>query len=113
MEVQAMATTVVVLGDSYARIVTDQGDYYEFYGEEDGRPVLIEGCIETLRQVAERHLGLFPGDTPPWPGLLAPATAGVLGQGGRLCSRRTSRLREDSRRDDDCTLGWKVSRRSA
>lgn len=104
---------VFVAAGQYARIVTDQGDYYEFYGEEDGRPVLIEGCIETLRQVAERYLGLFPGDSSPWPGLLAPSTTGVLGQGGRLCARRTRRLRQDTRRDDDCAMGWKGSHRSS
>lgn len=108
-----MPTTIVVLGYNYARIVTDQGDEYEFYGEEDGRPVLIEGCSETLRQIAERYLELFPRDASPWPGLLAPSATGILGQGGRLCSRRTSRLRQDSRRDDDSPVGWKSSHRSA
>lgn len=108
-----MPTTVIVLGSNYARILTEQGDEYEFYGEESGRPVLIEGCIETLREVAQRHLGLFPGNTTPWPGLLTPSASGVLGESGRLCSRRTRRLREDPRRDDDCTLGRKNPRMCA
>lgn len=108
-----MATTVIVLGSSYARIVTEQGDEYEFYGEESGRPVLISGDLQTLRQVAEGHLGLFPRNAAPWPGILTPSTTGVVGEGGRLCSRRTRRLRQDPRRDDDCTVGRKNSRMCA
>ncbi len=30
-----------VAAPDYARIVTDQGDEYEFYGEKDGRPVRV------------------------------------------------------------------------
>ena len=108
-----MPTTVIVLGSNYARIVTEQGDEYEFYGEEGGRPVLIEGCIETLRKIAQRHIGLFSRDATPWPGLLAPSATGVLGQGGCVRSRRTRRLRQDPRRDDDSTVGRKNTRMCA
>jgi len=104
---------VFVAAPHYARIVSDKGDEYEFYGEEDGRPVLIEGCIETLREIAKRYLGLFPGDTAPWPGLLTPSATGILGQSGCVRFERTRRLREDSRRDDDCAMGWKGTRRTA
>ena len=104
---------VFVAAPHYARIVTEQGDEYEFYGEEDGRPVLIEGCFETLREIAKRYLGLFPGDTAPWPGLLTPSATGVLGQGGCVRAERTRRLRQDPRRDDDCTLGRKGPYRAA
>lgn len=104
---------VFVAAPDYARIVTDQGDEYEFYGEKDGRPVRVEGCIETLRKIAKRHLGLFPRDTTPWPGLLAPSTTGVMELSGCLRFERTRRLRQDPRRDDDCPLGRKNTHRAA
>ena len=104
---------VFVAAPHYARIVTEEGDEYEFYGEEDGRPVRVEGCIETLREIAKRHLGLFPRDTAPWPGLLAPSATGVLELGGRLRFECTRRLRQDPRRDDDSPVGRKNPYRAA